>query len=429
MCPLRLPKLGRRLWTQASQKKAPLRSAGTFTAAAFFLSRACEKRKYTLAAAMSSQDTAVKEMKRRHFLETGLMLLDWWVACFPDRAAPAQESKIKITGVVMGNAEREEEAIASWHQGMLHPLTDRSIKYASALRRILGEEGTAYHACEYRDLSALLLTSDVEMVRDLDVASALGDRAPMKERFWSFLATMNLHARDYFDYVLITPSRTDIGENIRKHKASKAPSKPAMLRGFDTCLDDLAEKLGVAAQVEGRGGRAEEWGEAMERRDLNFREACEAKDLATLRRCFPKQAALQEAEGRGKDGLGTPKAGGGVVAAVFHADEDRFGDAEWDAVKQLCNFVGVHSSIPDKMMGRIETTAHKLAGEIAMGKADLGSLNLSEIGKSVLEGCDPSDMEEFTKNVGSLLPVLSSLQENVSQIMRDQQQQQQQQQE
>jgi len=344
---------------------------------------------------MAPPTDPVKAMVRRHFFETGQMLLDWWIATFPQAASPAVESKIKLTGVVLGSAEREEEAIRAWHDGMSRPLSDKSIKYASALRRILGRDGAAYHACEYRDLSALILTADVDIVRDLDLASSLEGRPDDKSQFWTFLVQMNRFALQYLDVSFSLPSRSDIAENIRLHKVTKAPSKPAMLRGFDSTLDDLVEKVGVRWK-EPYPDKAGEWAAALGRKDVDFKAACADRDLPLLRRAFPS----------------------GMVRDVFSAEDGAYDSEAWASVDQLCNFVGVHSSIPNKMMGRIETTAHKLAGEIALGKADLGSLNLSEIGQSVLEGCDPEDMEQFTKNMGSLLPVLKDLQENVAQTMQ-----------
>ena len=78
------------------------------------------------------------------------------------------------------------------------------------------------------------------------------------------------------------------------------------------------------------------------------------------------------------------------------------------------SFAGVQTGIPTNMMSKIESTAHKLAGEIATGKTDMSSLNIADIGRTVLQDVDPSDMESFSQNMGNLLPMLGSLQNGLS---------------
>ena len=333
-------------------------------------------------------ESPIKSMVRKHFIETGLMFLDWWIEQFPD-ASVVEDQKVKLSGVVKGNVDREIGIMRAWHDGMSVPLTHKSIKYASALKRILKDDGNVYHACEYKDVQAFTLTVDVEMLKDLNLNENLDSRPDCKEQFWIFMNQMNRFCMQYFDVQFVVPSRTEIQENIRMHKALKMPSKPAMLRGFDATIDEVCTSLNV--RVDKYADKNQIWMDAM-KKNANFKKACEERDLEAVRGMFSS----------------------GMIADLFNCNDALYTDDVWSKIDQMFNYMGVHTSIPDKMMGRIESTAHKLAGDIAMGKADLSTLNLSEIGQSVLEGCDTSDMEQFTQNMGNLLPVLQNLQENVA---------------
>ena len=78
-------------------------------------------------------ENTINSMVRKHFIETGLMFLDWWLEQYPD-AEVVEEQKVKLSGVVKGNIEREIEIMRTWHDGMSVPLTHKSIKYASAIK-------------------------------------------------------------------------------------------------------------------------------------------------------------------------------------------------------------------------------------------------------------------------------------------------------
>ena len=47
----------------------------------------------------------------------------------------------------------------------------------------------------------------------------------------------------------------------------------------------------------------------------------------------------------------------------------------------------------------------------AAGTTDMSSINLAELGQSVIEQCDISDVEAIANNMNSLLPMLQGLQQ------------------
>ena len=324
--------------------------------------------------------SALQNLQRRHFVETSVALLDWWIEQFPS-ALVAKEQRVKLNGVVKGNEERERACLEEWHAGMCTPL-HASVKYAAALRRILGEDGTLYHACAYKDLPAVLASAtDFAMLHALEPGTCLEAKPECKPQLWALVHQLNQYAQQFFAHAVAVPTHDDIRANIRVHKASKAPAKPAMATGFDAAYDELMARLDAPSL---EGDRIGSWAAAV--REHGLREACERRDVAALR--------------------AVPFAHEGTAQAVAKAALD---ERAWALATELCSFAGVQSSIPANMMSRIENTAHRIAGEIACGKTDLGSLNLAQLGQSVLEGCDTSDVQQLASGMDSLLPMLQTL--------------------
>ena len=57
--------------------------------------------------------------------------------------------------------------------------------------------------------------------------------------------------------------------------------------------------------------------------------------------------------------------------------------------------------------------ASRLADDIMNGRTDMGSVNLSDIGKQVLDGCNEGEMDTFANNIESLLPALQHMGPNM----------------
>jgi len=64
-------------------------------------------------------------------------------------------------------------------------------------------------------------------------------------------------------------------------------------------------------------------------------------------------------------------------------------------------------------MGKIENIANRLADDIMNGRADLGSMNLSDIGQEVLSQVDEGEINQFASNIDNLIPALQSFQKGM----------------
>ena len=330
-------------------------------------------------------ETTFQKLHRKHFIDCVVALMDFWVESFPNQPtiATARESRIKLTGMVKGSDERELAALKDWDENMRTPLDASAVRYAASLRRLLGEDGTLYHAVAYKDLPAIMASAKkFETLIALDPMTCLESKPECTAPMWQMLQTINGHATQYFDNAVRIPTPAEISQEIKLHKASKAPSRPAMARGFDTTFDTLIEKLHIQTPP---SVDMAEWATPQ------VKAACESQNLTELR------SALA------------------TCAPWFKDVDDGLIDASvWKLIAELHSFAGVSATVNTNLMSRIEATAHRLAGEVATGKTDLASLNLQELGESVLAGSNPEDIQALASGMGNLLPMLSTLQQGMA---------------
>lgn len=328
----------------------------------------------------------LQQMHRRQFIDTSGVLLDWYLTCCSSDVTPlVREQKTKLKGLVLGNAEREKECLQAWHAAMSETLPT-TVRYAPALKRILGVDGCAYHACEYSDMIGLLSACHAEALEVLGLDEFVDTQdADTKKTLWMLIKQINSHSLHYYDVNLTTPTREDIQANIKMHKAAKTPIKPAMTRGFETTMAELAALMG-AKPVDWSDAHAP-WTEARE----GLARAYNARDVAALRTM--------------------PFSHEGLRNLFDCAPDDVFTEEMWQYVDKLNSLTAVQNGIPPKMMKTIESKAHALASEIAAGTTDMSSINLAELGQSVIEQCDVSDVEAIANNMSSLLPMLQGLQQ------------------
>ncbi len=300
-----------------------------------------------------------------------------------------------VARALLARLDQPEDAKAvmlEWHNILMKDLDPKKAKYASAIRRITGSAATYYHALSYKDYPVLQdLWPLLEWAVPLGIPDLVDD-ADSRNDVIRTLNQMSEFSRIACDCELVVPSRADISANIQAHRASKHPQKPTMARGFDAMLDDVMNQLGCTHRLASN----------VERGPLWMKEA-QNETLANGIKNRDWQAVKSH-----------PFAHDEFAAIFACVDESTATDAFWAKLNTMHSFAGVQTGIPTNMMSKIESTAHKLAGEIATGKTDMSSLNIADIGRSVLQDVDPSDMESFSENMGSLLPMLGNLQSGLS---------------
>ena len=283
-------------------------------------------------------------------------------------------------------------ALAEWHAAAIVELDPKVARYASAIKRITGKPSSFYHAFQYKDMAVLAdLWHRIPWMRDWQMEEILQDDDARKQ-IWDVLLQMSEFARGYHEIEIVAPSRTEISANIQAHRASRHPQKPAMGRGFDAMFEELMISAGIpkfkpASNVE----RVKLWMEQTAQHDVD--QIIRDKNIQQL-----KSIPFKHDE----------------FARVFAELSDDVDEAFWTKLSTMHSFAGVQNGIPNNMMSKIESTAQRLAGDIATGRTDMSALNIADLGRSVLEDCDPTDMEAFSANMGQILPMLTSLQSSMA---------------
>ena len=83
--------------------------------------------------------------------------------------------------------------------------------------------------------------------------------------------------------------------------------------------------------------------------------------------------------------------------------DDETRDVVWEYVLELNRYAqlysGLFARIPKNTLGKIQSTAVSLANQIQQGKMKLSDLDLNKLGKDVVDGLDPNEIQEFTNNI------------------------------
>lgn len=302
------------------------------------------------------------------------------------------------------------EMAKEWDDAMSQPLDSKVAKYSKAVNRILGLPASYYLAVEYRDAKSL---QGLEILKKYDVQLPDGTAEKEVEEGWDTLRTLSRHAQVACGVPAPTvPSVEEIRKDIEVHQRTKRDRRKApdgvatMHRAFQTALVTLAEVLIAVDKRIGEGLRAR----VENFTDEESREAC-ASFAARL--TPPLEAAI-----RGKDSEFCADVEWGALSAeeseCLKRSLSQPTDDLWSALEALASFSQVSKHIPTGMMAKIELTASKLAKDISSGRADMGNLDLSRIGESVLSQCSTEEMECLAGNISKLLPTLGSLQEGMN---------------
>lgn len=344
---------------------------------------------------MTAPNVFVKQA-RANFLAYGLH----WIKTMADKFPECEEIAdmlIYYEGVVQNSDEKLVAQIDVWFNHMMTPLHPKKTKYAKAIERITKSTPCMYHALMYRDAVALEQNDRSEICKKIGLFEKirdprLGDRE--KQDLWKALEMVTNACFEAKDMPLPhVPTREDIQANIRARRGGDDEG-PSMYKAFAAQMNKMCTALNMMSPLEGCDeasikqwmGRWHKF--ASETTDgTKNSELCAQNDervLASLTERFPE----------------------------FDLSTKDVTDIVWKDINNLLGFSAVSENIPTKMMGRIEDMASRLAADIYEGRADMSSMNLSDIGQQVLSGCTEEDMSKFADNIDTLLPALGTLQQH-----------------
>lgn len=312
---------------------------------------------------------------------------------FPD-CAETKDWCLWYRNIVREDGAQRLTCVQKWVTGMEAPLVKGCAKYAKAVQSLTGAPPTVYHAVSYKDADAAHATW--ESLRALDLPVKLKSEAMTDEAraiFWQYFDELSKHAfaacRKAPPPV---PTPAEIDADIKRRKGGGAGGAGAALQnGLVEVWAQLVEARTGAAPTEGGGGSI---GPRLAKlaTDKAFSAQVKARRVEAWTQV---EAEFQEMRGRGDGGRGD----GGVPT-----------DECWALLDKALGLAQMEDAIPAPMMRGIESVANRLVQDIASGKADLASLNIEEIGQSVLSQVDTQDVTCFANSLDKILPALDKLQ-------------------
>mgnify|MGYP001372275686 CR=1 FL=1 len=286
----------------------------------------------------------------------------------------------------------ENLEILSDYRDVLFKTLPKKVKYSKALERILNTSPLFYHACEYNDIDGI---SQVEPdFLNIDIFEKYKTMTDSdKKIFWKYINELNtLCFKSFNEKPPYVPTRDEINKNIKTKKGNSTLDQPSMNKAFITALSNLCSMTNNSDITQNKSET--EMQTLMKRWNEYSKDNVDNKKITTL--CNQKHvAAFHKLNEHFEE---------------FVLEDTCLSDELWNTIIQLNGYSAVGENIPTKMMGKIETLASRLADDIMNGRADLSSMNLTDIGQEVLSQCDESDMNNFANNIENLIPALQSFQ-------------------
>lgn len=332
--------------------------------------------------------------------------------CYPDD--PRITDTASKVMLVCESSFATDTLISEWYKYLQSPL---SAKYSRSVERILREKNdetantcTMYHAFVYGDMKAALDAPN-PIEKCMDIKATLTDPTfdqESKDAMLKYIRALN-------DCVYgckgqpppYCPSRDELSADIKRHKSSSKPSNNSngrLSNAFTSVLSTLASgadngnpELIAALAAESEEESSRDWIAEWHREMSNQTPQGTTLYVAVSSDDFE---ALKHSTGYHLLG------GLCIYDQVHHLDADRRTETR-EMVAHLNVLAQVHTSVPLQMRDRITEVAGQLATDILEGHRDITTIDLNQMGKDVLEGCNSEDLSSLADQIGSLLPVLS----------------------
>jgi hypothetical protein len=283
----------------------------------------------------------------------------------------------------------------TWSEAISEPLDDTDVKYTKALKRILGEDPTVYHAIAYKDAKTVDSNDTIRSLLDTKLQACAQEN---HYAAWKAMSTLSILSYMIHDVELPrVPSHGEIECNIKQHRSArkrvsdgnKGLQCGSMSAAFLQNLSDIAKLLPSPSQ------------EAMIAR-INGLSVAEKSTVCSRWVMSPYC------------GVGDVFGDGVLIDTERHAicSEDVITKAE-PILRKLNDVAKVQKGIPENMLGKIEEYATRIAGKITSGDTSLEGLDMQKIGEEVLQTCSEEDMAKLADNIQNIIPALGSLQQSM----------------
>lgn len=270
--------------------------------------------------------------------------------------------------------------VDDWMKTLDLTLAKGSAKYAKAVSSITDSPACVYHALAYRDVKSCRASSPLfgkfdflHKMEDADSGISQEERTIVWDCI-DELTAVAFQARRRTPPTV--PSTQDIAANISKRKAAKTDAEPVL-----------------------SGGVVELWKGMCDRRKVSMPDDAESPQ-SVLAELGWSSEKCKHPDGSMTDDL---------LKHCPYLGSAPLTDEDWTDIERAIALNTMHSSIPVDMMKSIEGYAHKLMADISSGQASLETLDIEEIGRSVLAGSSQQDLESFATNIEQIMPALNAM--------------------
>jgi len=283
---------------------------------------------------------------------------------------------------------------AKLHEALSQPCSDPS--YAKAFKRLTGQQLTMYDVVSYNDVDAILSSENGRRALGAGVLYDAEDlEVTDKQKVLPLMRRVCVACRGLALPAALpaVPTRAEIAANIKDNRKQRgnvvsagatAPGASKVREARVECVRDAVTTLGGNAKAVTE--------QLLAQIDTDLRAG--------------GASAVQKHDYAAVMGIASMK----CLQLPPPSDKN---ETAWksfcDNVHRTHSLGEMTKAIPAGMMQTIESQAMALAGGVQNGSIDMKDLDLTSIGKNVMESCSADDMQNLAGNIDEVLPNLSAL--------------------
>lgn len=304
------------------------------------------------------------------------------------------------TKIRLASAADPAELLARWHENLCAPSTAHA-SYAKSFSRITNRPITMYDIVTYRDAECIIKSGTLQSITGIKLEVAdIPTGAPLA-KMWEAVdvlcATAYAHETMESFGVVGIPTSDEIALEIKEHKNRKKSQQHAQPHGGMSMNDARRTTITTSLQQLFTSCKCE----APSSVDVD------ALDAAMLTKASATETYGDAAAKGNIETLARCPAIKALSPPAVTAESSEHWQEFAAALGKSYSLVKMQNTLPTGMMAKIEEQAAQLAAQ--GDNLDMSSLDLGQIGESVLQSCSQSDLSQMVGNMQEIIPTLNGL--------------------
>jgi hypothetical protein len=300
----------------------------------------------------------------------------------------------------IATAADSAELLARWHESLSEPAGEHA-SYGKSFARITGRPITMYDIVSYRDAECIITSGTLQELTGIELEVVDVPTGAMLAKMWSAVdilcATAYAHETMESFGVVNIPTRDEIAAEIKEHKRrKKTATAPGSTGGLS--MDDARRATLTASLHQLFTGCQQD-----PPKDIDI----DAIDAAMLEKAGPSGTYGDAAASGNLELLSQCPALKAFGLPPVTQDNTKHWQELAAAFGKSYSLVKMQKTLPSGMMAKIEEQAAQLASQ--GDNLDMSSLDLGQIGESVLQSCSPTDLSQMVGNMQEIIPTLNGL--------------------